>query len=379
MGTTLVTTDKANTCASGIAAAAAALRDGALVVFPTETVYGVAVNAADPDAVRRLREFKSRTDLQPFTVHIGSRSHARRFVPDPPVLVRRLARKGWPGPLTIICQEPNPADTEVGRALGSEQLNAVYHDGTVGLRCPDHPACARLLTDAKVPVIATSANRRGADPPLDVRAALAHLEGIAAYAIDGGPTRHNAASTIVEVRDHGWRVHRVGAIDERTVERLSTSTVLFVCTGNSCRSPMAEYLFRHALANRFGCGVDDLEAAGYRVCSAGTLGYAGAPASSGAMEAMADRGIDVSPHQSQPVTVELVHGAERIYCMSPEHRRTVVDLVPGAASRVELLDADGPVSDPMGGSMEQYRACADQIERAVARRLEEFVNEDRDW
>jgi tRNA threonylcarbamoyl adenosine modification protein (Sua5/YciO/YrdC/YwlC family) len=362
-----------------LAAAARVLRDGGVVIFPTETVYGMGANAFQPDATARLRALKDRPGAAPFTVHLGERSEAKRYLNGPSAVTRRFMRKAWPGPVTLLCEEPAPEKTEIAQACPDGALQEIFADGVVGLRCPDHAVASRLLSAAGVPVVASSANRRGRPAPCDTGAVLADFDGLVDYVIDSGATRHATASTIVEIRGADWKVVRAGALDQRTLERMAVSEILFVCTGNSCRSPMAAYMFRAALAQRLGCAVDDLARLGYRVTSAGTAAMWDGPASAGAVEEMARRGIELGGHRSQPLTVELIHRAERIFVMSEEHRQAVLELVPGAAGRTLMLDEGRPVIDPMGGTVDDYRSCADHIQRALSRRLEECLDEDRNW
>lgn len=148
--------------------------------------------------------------------------------------------------------------------------------------------------------------------------------------------------------------------------------LLFVCSGNTCRSPLAEGLARRAIAE---LGLTNVE-----VSSAGTSAWEGAPASDGALLIGMERGIDLSAHRARQVTGEMVNGADLILAMGEGHLDAVRSL--GGGDRVHLLtayaaraDRGESISDPYGGDLEVYRGTATELEREVRRVLERFAQE----
>lgn len=350
------------------------LRSGGLVAFPTETVYGVAARADQPAAVARLRELKQRAAEKAFTVHIAYRDEAANFVPNLGGMAARLARKGWPGPLTLIVPVADPSSASViaGRSDAGEAESAIYYNKSVGLRCPDDPVAFEILRRAEGPVVAASANRGGEPPALSGTAAMTALGGDVDLLVDTGETRYARPSTIVRVDGDRFEVVREGVYDRGIIERLATIRILFVCTGNTCRSPMAAGLAQNILAERLGCGIEGLEDRRIVVESAGISGGAGTAADN-AMKVMARRGVDLSSHYSRALTADMANQSDYIFVMTRAHREAVARMAPVAAERVQLLLADEDLSDPLGGDESDYERCAASIERALRERLQEVV------
>ncbi len=355
---------------------------GGLVIFPTETVYGIGASAASDKGYLALLQAKGREQAQPFTLHIPDPQSADRYVDAGNPRVGRLIEKVLPGPVTLVIDVPEDVMADrlnrMARELGADARTLggrIYHHGTVGLRCPDDAVARRLLGATRSPVVASSANRRGGPPPQDVEAAVSAMGEAADLIVDGGRCRYARPSTIVRVRqtENGpvISVEREGVYDERTIRRMLRFTMLIVCSGNTCRSPMAEVIAKQIVAGQRNIGMDDLEASGVRILSAGAFTTNGMPAAREAIEAMGKLNIDLKPHRSRVLTPELIREADVIYCMAQSHLDAVLEIEPQAGNKAMLLDPNGDIDDPIGGNLTVYQRCAELIRRRLDVRIKE--------
>lgn len=340
-----------------------ALAEGQLVALPTETVYGVAASALNEDAVRRLSEAKSRQAEHPFTLAVKSPDDARDYVPELSPLATRLARRCWPGPVTLVLDNGHP-DSLLNQLPSSVQ-QAVAPNGTVGLRVPAHDAILDVLRLTAGPLALTSANQSGEPEAVTAQDVAAALGDKIDLIIDDGRSKFAQPSSVVRVTDSELSLLRAGVINEKALMRLASYIVIFVCTGNTCRSPMAEALMQHRVAEKLGCTVGELEDRGIMVMSAGIAAMAGGRASAESVDVMKERNLDLSAHESQPLGERQVRFADLILTMTRGHRDAIVAQWPEAAGRTHLLCGDTDVSDPIGGPIDLYRRCATQIDSSL--------------
>jgi len=350
------------------------LNDG-LVAFPTETVYGLAASADSPKALEKLVQLKQRPDEKPFTLHVGRKSDFDKYVPDLSILDRQLIRKALPGPLTIIFKLNPQQIKTIQNTLPAHQIPALYHNSSIGIRLPDNPIAIDLLSALEVPIVAPSANCAGKNPPTNAEDVLQQLDGRFDLLLDGGPTRYAKPSTIVILENNTINIVRPGVLDLRILQNMRSLNILFVCTGNTCRSPMAKGICRHFLAQQLNCPIQDLPSLGIRVDSAGIMAFSSAPAASNAVFACRDKGIDITDHRAQLLTVDLIQQADYVFVMDSDHLQMVLETVPQAAGKTQKLDDPREVADPIGRSLKDYRACAEQIEQAVRNRLRQITGD----
>jgi L-threonylcarbamoyladenylate synthase len=190
----------------GLEAAAAILRRGGLVGFPTETVYGLGAHALDAAAVARIFTAKGRPADDPVIVHLGEASNLEQ-VAVPTSVAWQLSEAFWPGPLTLVLPRRPAVPTQVTAGLDS-----------VGVRVPSHPVARALLRTSGLPVAAPSANLFGRPSPTTARHVLDDLDGRIDAIIDGGPTTVGVESTIVDLTSTPPRLLRPGGLPAEAIE-----------------------------------------------------------------------------------------------------------------------------------------------------------------
>jgi protein-tyrosine phosphatase len=354
--------------------AAQALANGRLVAFPTETVYGIAASALNPDAVNRLAYCKDRPEDKPLTLAIGSAAEALDWVPRLSPLGRRLARRSWPGPMTLVCGD-GVAEGLAGRLPEATQRR-VCPEGTIGLRVPAHEAISQVRRLLPGPLVLTSANRSGEPDAVTPEAVLETVGTRIDMLIADGPSHFGKASTVVHVQGNSWTILREGVMSVSSLERLAGCLIVFVCTGNTCRSPLAEGLCKKMLAERLGCAPEELPARGFQVRSAGLAAMMGGPAADEAIRAAGEHGVDLSLHVSRPLTPELAAQADLLIAMTQSHLLALQGHYQATGIQPRLLRPDGAdVPDPIGADQETYRVCAQQIRDYVEDLLPEVLGE----
>jgi len=262
---------------------------------------------------------------------------------------------------------------------GVTEDGATGSGGWVAVRVPSHPVAQELLIAAGVPAVADRLGRtrfgagydagdggRGSDSRVgDVDSAAG---GVAA--LDIGPLPAVPASTTVRLGLNGSiEVDGAGTVKEADVLEALRRRIVFVCTGNTCRSPMAAALARVLLEERGGGADGGVEVV---IESAGVATGEGLPASPEAVEVIAEMGGDLRSHRSRRLTREIIEKADAVLAMTKSHLSRAKELAPDCEDRMSLVDPAGEVPDPIGGPVVVYRETAERLREVIAARFEEL-------
>ncbi|MBN1493230.1 MAG: threonylcarbamoyl-AMP synthase [Candidatus Omnitrophica bacterium] len=327
-----------------------ALKQGAVIAFPTETVYGIGCLVDQSPAIDKIYAIKDRKSSKPLSLHISSRDIVQKYIKRVPTYFGAFVAAFWPGPVTAI--------------LYDEQKQ------TAGFRYPDCPVALQLIEACGGKIFATSANVSGARSPISANDVINSFGSVIDILVDGGTTRFKTDSTVVILSDDGGDIVRRGANAEGVQDFFNAlhtpqkdtrpmKHILFVCTGNTCRSPMGEGWLRWYLKS---IGKDHL----FQVESCGVYACDGMTASSGSLNKMKQEGIDIAAHRSQSVSRSMIERADVIFCMSFVHKKEILNFAPKAEDKIVVLNVD----DPIGFGGDVYQNCFNNIVTGIKEHLD---------
>jgi len=358
-----------------VQAAVAELEAGNLVCLPDEcgwNLLGLSTRESVANALnggQALNGNRNRLSGVQEVVSIAHPSVVSDFVTNPSRLFQKLSPRCWPGPVVLRAFQGDSTSNGLISQWPAGAREWAATDQGRAFYCPADSFAQEVLRAVSAPGLSLL----GSSTEI-----LSHLPA-AALTIHAGSSRFSLPPTVVGVGKKRFQIEHSGVVSERMLTRLAGEVYLFVCTGNTCRSPMAEAIFRKMLADHLHCREDELMDHGYVVISAGLAAYHGAPASPESLALLRDDGIDLSAHESQPVTEELLLHCDQILTMTRNHRDAVLSTYPELARQVRLLSPHSEdVPDPFGASVEDYVRCRNIITECLKQLLAEIDANDRE-
>ncbi len=298
---------------------------------------------------------------------VSNLEEAEDLVPGRTPAVNRLMRRCWPGDVDLVFRE---YDHELAAQLSAPSRQLATTEQGLRLSISASPLVSQVLEFVPGPLLFGWPARRDATGKRScwstAEELVADLQDRVSLLVDGGAIADHAPRTTIHITNDDCQLQPGGALSPEDIRHMRAIRVLFVCTGNTCRSPMAEGIFRKAMADRLQCAVEDLSESGVIASSAGLAAMPGAPASREAIDVNRPHGIDLGMHASQPLTSVMLAQADCVFTMTSGHRNAILRSHPHLADVIQLLSRRGQdVLDPMGFTQEAYEECRAEIAESV--------------
>jgi len=324
---------------------------GGVAAILTDTVPGLACAVDQLGARKRIGAAKGSSDDKPMSVHLRHLDDLKRLMPSPPAGLAHWFENYLPGPFTVLL----PTDwLDIPRNWG-------WQWPSLGVRLPNSMQYLTAAPTWQTPLLATSINTHGDSPLTELEPIEKWLSAFPeiAQALEPWASPTGRASGVLDLSNKPTWLR-----EPETMPRLPGKNILVVCTGNTCRSPLAAALLRQAVAKSWQITSSDLADYGWCIESAGTAAMDGMPISSGSAEVAHEWGIDLSQHAAQSLATALNKPWDLILAMGPHH---LCDL--DTDTRAELLHPLGQaVADPYGCSVDVYRQCREEMSQAAQQR-----------
>lgn len=354
-----------------IAPCVRALKAGQLIGLACETCYFAVADPDNKKAMAKLAQVVgAHSDFPIVMVHAPGEQPEKIFAGGS-ALARRLARRVWPGPVVISTALDKKGSLVPRYAANSGSVRLLVQ--TIGKplafgapRAKVSPSSIDKKENGGVQVVDTSSAK---DPSWPATAArLNELVGDhLSLILDAGPTPFANIPTVIEVTGNQYRIPIVGAVPADALAGQTAWLGIFVCTGNTCRSPLAEELCKKMLADKLGCEIDQLESRGFRITSMGLSALPGNTATPEALIIAREFKVDLSGHRSRSMAPEFLDLADMVIAMTAIHRDSIVALHPNLAGATRLLCGTQDLNDPIGSDLEVYRTCAKTIQKHLER------------
>jgi L-threonylcarbamoyladenylate synthase len=356
------------------------LKEGGIIVYPTDTLYGLGVDMTNQKAVNKLLHLKRRNINSPISIMVNSINSMEEIIGPISPKKQALLKNILPGKFTILLKNKSEKVSE------NKYLWNPLDQDKIGFRIPDLAVCRELSIQLKKPISSTSANISGQESVISIQEVVSYFGNKLDLILDAGPMKSNKGSTVIDLTKLPFMVFREGDISMEQLSemlpgisfeiRKTKFIVVFVCTGNICRSPLGEGILKAMVEKT---KFNDI----FSIQSAGTLNLGPVHAHDFSLKVADDNEIDLSAHRARQISEQIVDEASIIFCLAMDHLQYLRKNYPNYRHKFQLLKdwkRDNPlavpsIADPIGHELKFFEKTYSEIYTEIKRVFPFILNE----